>query len=60
MDKVYDFDYVFPLNTNESTVYKSAVDSLVQNMLIRNENSCIITYGQKSLNKTEFMFMHSD
>lgn len=60
LDKQYDFDYVFDSNVSSNRVYNVAVNALVQGLILNNESSWLVTYGQISLKKTEYVFMHSN
>lgn len=58
LDKQYDFDYIFESNIASNRVYNIAVNALVQGLILNNESSWVVTYGQISLSKTEYVFMH--
>ncbi|CAI2359884.1 unnamed protein product [Moneuplotes crassus] len=60
LTKIYEFDKIFTPAPDQSTVYKEAVCPLIDKMISNNENSCIITYGEKCCNKSEYFFRHPD
>jgi hypothetical protein len=59
-DKQYDFDYVFDTKVATNIVYNTAVSALVQGLVLSNESSWLVTYGQNNLNKTQYIFKNSD